>query len=237
MGFYTPTSISAAYVSNQRTKEGDYKWDQAFGKVGLQQQAALHNLNNQYSKTINSAYSNYLMANRGIRGSFMGQGYKDAYKQMTQEGLQAEIAQSNLTMREIRQQLAQSSQSVLSDISAAQQLEIANLDRAAGSAKAYLDYLGTLSNRQDMTKGYLSDDQKKLTIDDMYDTIFNVQPNIGSGENGFVDEKGNPAMNYINWLEANRKDNDADRMWFRWLFEQGGFGQFREMTKKGIKKD
>lgn len=229
MGFYTPTSITANYVPNQRTKEGGYKWDQMIQKVGLKQQAALYGLNTQYSTTINTAYSNYLLANRGIAGSTMGQGYKEAYKQATQEGLQSDIAQANLSIANVRSQLAQEGAKAMFDISEMQEHEISNLNRVGAKAKQYLEYLGTLRHSDDFEKGYLTEEQKELTIDDMYKTVFNAQPR------GFEDDKGGKALSYIEWLESTMKDNEADRMWYQWLYG-GGFNQFKEAISKGIKK-
>ena len=78
----------------------------AASEIGLNKQAAIQTLNKQYSTTINNAYTNYLAANRGVQGSNMGQGYKEAYIQKSQENLVANVAESNLNAAKVRADLA-----------------------------------------------------------------------------------------------------------------------------------
>lgn len=228
-GFYVPNSISSNYVSNIKTNEGDYKYDKAVAEVGLSHQAALASISKDYSTTINKAYSDYLSANRAIRGSAMGQGYKEAYLQANQEALAQEVAQDNLNAANARYQLASSSQEAIGNISSQFKQEVSNMDKVAYSAKNYLEYLKTLTGANNASQTYLSEEQMNMSLDNMYDVLFNAQPQ------GYLDAEGNPGMSYIQWINANLKDTEADKEWAQWLFGQGGYTQFVNATKKGIK--
>lgn len=229
-GFFVPNSVSSQYVSNKKTSEGAYQWDQANQEVGLGQQAAFQTINKQYANTINAAYSNYLAANHGIRGSTMGQEYKQAYTQLTQEQLAAQVAETNLTAGQLRQEVNQGAEGAKSQIEEMFQGEVANMDRTAKSASGYLEYLKSLTGSMDASKTYLSPDQASLSIDDMYDTVFQAQPQ------NYLDAEGNIGMSYIDWVNSQIKDTTVDKTWSQWLFGQGGFEQFKQATKKGVKK-
>lgn len=229
-GFFVPKSVGSDYVPNERDSQGARIWDTASQEVGLGKQAALHSINQQYSQTINNAYSNYLMANRGIRGSQMGQGYKEAYMQMTEQNLMAGIAETNLNAGQLRQQIGGQAQEQLGGIQDMMTNEIANFDRVSTTMNDYLGYVKTLSGSLDASKTYLTADQQSLSLDDMYDTLFAAQPQ------GYVDAEGNLGMSYIEWINSKMKDSQSDRNWSQWLFSQGGFDKFRDATKKGINK-
>lgn len=228
-GFYVPNSVSSNYVSNQRNASGNYKYDQAVQEVGLEQQAAFASINKEYSATINKAYSSYLSANRAAKGSAMGQGYKEAYEQANQESLIEQIAETNKNAATAKYQIASAGLESIGNISKQFEQEVSNMDRVAYSAKDYLEYLKTLSSKDDASKTYLTEDQMNLSVDNMYDAIFNAQPQA------YLDAEGNVGMSYIQWVNANLKNTDADKAWSQWLFGQGGYGQFIAAIKKGIK--
>lgn len=231
-GFFVPHSQSSDYVSNKRGSGGAYKWDQAAGEVGLQQQAAFQTLNKQYSTTIDAAYTNYLAASRGIQGSTMGEGYKEAYKQATQEGLQANIAETNMNAAQARMEITQQSLSKLQNIGSMFEAEVANMDRVGRTMEGYLSYLDSLMGAPDSKiagQKFLSEDQVGKRADTMYDMLFAAQPR------GYLDAEGREAMSYSEWINSQMKDNQADVAWSNWLFGQGGLQQFRNATKKGIK--
>jgi len=226
-GFYVPNSISESFVSNQKTKGGTYQWDQASQEVGLGKQAALQTVNKQFSTTINNAYSNYLAANRGIRGSVMGEGYKEAYVQANQEQLHAQVIESNMTAAMARQEIGQDSNMMRESIQKAYDTEVANMDRAYKFADDYFGYLKTLSGLNDADLKYLDESQSAASIDDMYDTVFQAQPR------DYVDEKGNVALSYTEWVNSQLKGNDSDLTWAKWLFSQGGLSQVQKAAGVG----
>lgn len=238
-GFFVPGSVSGEYVANQKTEQGAYQWDKAVGEVGLGQQAALSTLNKEYSTTISNAYTNYLAASRGVAGSNMGEGYKEAYRQSIEEGLAAGIAETNMTAGQARLDIAQQGANQMQGIQGLFESEVANRERVATTAQDYLTYLGnletTVTTGHDkkgkpitMQQKFLDEEQRKQSIDTMYETVFGAQPR------GYTDDFGNVGMTYQEWLRQSLKDNETDRAWDKW-FKQGGFEGFRQSVKKGVK--
>ena len=230
-GFFVPNSISGDYVPSKQTADGTNFWDRANDEVGLGKYAAIQSVNKQYSATIDSAYSSYLMASRGVKGSNMGEGYKEAYGKILQDQLANQVAETGLNAASARQELNQNAATMQDMITKAYDTEVANMDRVFRSANDYLSYLKLLTGATDPSKKYLTPDQDALSIDDMYGTVFDAQP-----RDNYIDSKGNNAMSYIEWVNANLKDNDVDTQWSRWLFGMGGWNQAQDAVKKGIKK-
>lgn len=228
-GFFVPASISENYVANKKNAGGANVWDQASGEVGLERQSAFQSINQQYNETINNAYHNYLLANRGIRGSEMGEGYKEAYLQATQQQLASQAAEANLTAAGLRSEINQETIKRQETIQSVYDTEVANLDRVFSTANSYLTYLKTLGKSTDLTARYLTPDQESLTIDDMYDTVFQAQPK------DYLDEEGNIGLSYIEWVNSQMKDTEADSSWIKW-FLSGGFNQAKTAVKNGIKE-
>lgn len=228
-GFFVPNSISENYVATKKTSDGEYIYEKASQEATLGKQAALQTVNKQYSNTINDAYSNYLLASRGIRGSDMGEGYKEAYLKATNEQVMAQVAETNLTAAGLRAEIGEATNKQLAGVQSAYDTEVANMDRVYNTANDYLSYLKTLGKSTDLTSKYLTADQESLSIDDMYDTVFQAQPQ------DYLDAEGNIAMSYIEWVNAKLKDTDADKSWSKW-FLQGGFDQAKSAVKKGVKK-
>lgn len=229
-GFFIPSSVSEHYVARQRTQGGGYRWDEAVDNVSLGQQAAIQNLNKEYSNTINNAYTNYLAANRGIRGSGMGQGYKDAYVQQAQIDQQTQIAQANLNSANVRNQINANANTQRLNIYEQYKAEAANMDRVSSTANMYLNYLKTLE--KDGTN-FLTPEQEGYNLDMMYDTIFDDE--LSAKIKNFTDDKGDSAKGYVEWMEGNLKDTEADRAWAQW-FRAGGYQQFKDAKKRGIRR-
>lgn len=228
-GFFVPKSISENFVSTQKGATGANVWDQAMAEIGLGKQAALQTINKQYNTTIADAYSQYLLANRGVSGSNMGEGYKEAYNNVLQAQLANQVAQANITAAGARQDVNTETGKQQAAIKSAYETEVANLDRVYSTANDYLAYLKTLTKSTDMNAKYLTPDQEALTIDDMYDTVFQAQPR------DYIDSEGNLALSYIEWVNMNLKGTDADTSWGRWLV-QGGLESAKAGVKKGVKK-
>lgn len=228
-GFYIPNSISTDYVSTKRNAGGNYVYDQAVSEIGLNQQAAFSTINKEYNATINKAYSSYMMASRATKAAAMGQGYKEAYELANQENLIQQLAEANKSAASARYQVATNGLESLGNISEQFTQEVANMDRVAHSANSYLEYLKTLTGRDDASQSYLTEEQKGMSVDAMYDVLFKAQPQA------YLDAEGNIGMSYIQWVNANLKDTEADKAWSQWLFGQGGYTQFLDAVKKGVK--
>lgn len=257
-GFFIPSNLSAEYVQNKRTPEGEYQYDKELGNIKLERQASLQSLSQQYNTTIDSAYANYLMANRGIRGSTLGQGYKEAYIQETQASLQRDITETNLGMQNVRAQVGQQASAQIADMMSRIGTETGNMNRVAESLQGYFDYLkeATINTEssiyaeklrlaeEEMAKlpkkqrtevavdlGYFSDIESKKSLDDMYEQLLNASPK------DYYDASGDTALGFMDWVYQNIKDNERDRTWADWLINQGGINQFRDMVlNKGVKK-
>lgn len=230
-GFFVPGNTSQNYVSNKKNTDGAYTYDTAFQEAGLQHQQALSSINKQYNATIESAYSNYLSANRGIRGSNMGAGYKEAYLAKQQEAQAAQIAELNYNAANVRGQLAENTNATLGNIQDVFNTEVAYMDRVASGANSYLGYLKTLTHVDDAERMYITEDKMNLSIDEMYDTVFGAD--IGTMKS-FLDSSGNQALSYLDWSNNQFKDSEADRAYAKWFYS-GGLQQFKKATKKGIK--
>lgn len=227
-GFYVPNSISSSYVANKRNEEGSLGYQSMANEVGLQRQAALQDLGQQYATTIENAYAAYLAGNRGIMGSQMGQGYKEAYIKMNQENMMAQVANANATAAEARAELATQEADVQEQIQKQFEEEVSYFDRTAKSADEYLQYLKTLTG-QDGTTTYLDPENYEKSIDEMYDVVFGAQPQ------GYLDAEGNKGLSYLQWVNQNLGETSADNAWAQWLFGRGGYQEFVKSTKT-IKK-
>ena len=224
-GFYVPNSISSSYVANKRNEQGSLAYEALATKVGIEKQAALQDLSKQYASAIENAYASYLASQRSIAGSAMGQGYKEAYKAAQQQALIENIANTNMSAAQYRQELQASEEDAQQAIQEQFKAETANLDRVAKSASEYLDYLKTLTG-QDGVSTYLTPEQSEQTIDQLYDVVFAAQPQ------GYLDAEGNKGLTYLQWVNNNLKDTEADNAWAQWLFGLGGYQDFINATKR-----
>lgn len=224
-GFFIPNSNNSAYVNTKKNIDGSYQYSQRVNEVGLGHQVALQSVSKQYNATIDKAYSNYLSANRGIRGSNMGQGYKEAYLQETQNQLESQIIDTNLNAANARTQLSNEAFKAIGDIRAQFETEVANMDRTENSLRGYYDYLKTLTNATNVEQGYLTPEQQQLPLEQLYESVLGAEPL------SYIDEQGNKGLRYRDWLNNSLKDTTADRAWSEWLFNYGGFEQFKRSKK------
>lgn len=225
-GFYVPNSISSSYVANKRNEQGSFQYDAAANAVGLEKQAALQTLGKNYATTIENAYSSYLSANRGVMGSNMGQGYKEAYLEAQQQELNAEIANANVNLANARAELNQQESEARAQIDKAFQQEVSNFDRVAKSMQDYLSYVKSLTSA-DGTSTYLPIEDYEKSVDDLYEVLFNAQPQ------GYLDAEGNMGQSFVQWVNSQLKDTSADTAWSQWLFGQGGYQEFLEAARRG----
>lgn len=219
-GFYVPASQSTQYVASKRNKEGALLYESTANDIGIAKQQAVQALEKNYAQTIENAYASHLAANQGILGSNMGQGYKEAYLEAQRQRLQQEIAETNLTAANARQELGLQEAQAQEQITKAFQTEVGNFDRAAQSMTDYLAYIKTLTS-QDGANGYLTDEYKDLGIDELYHVLFNAQPQ------GFIDVEGNAGMNFLDWTRSKLTTSSSDEAYRQWFEGQGGYQELR----------
>lgn len=223
-GFFVPGSISGSYVASKKNEEGSYKYDaQAIG-VGMQKQAALQDLEKSYEGTINKAYNSYLANQQNIRGSQMGQGYKELYERAEEENLIAQQEQAAMNVSQVKSQLLSQEQEAQAAIQQQYQAEVANLDRVARSMQDYLGYVKSLEGGLD----YLSK-LSGITVtddtlaEDLYEALYTAQPQtLVSSED--AETKGLP---FSQWLHGQLKETNEDVAFEQWLFS-GGWQDFQK---------
>lgn len=232
-GYYVPSSFSANYVSNKKSDSGDYIYDSATNRAGVDAQRNLQQLNKQYNVTINNAYAQHLLANQGLKASTLGTGYKDAYVQRLQESVNSEIDQANVSVQNVKQNIFATLNQNLQGISAIQQQEVNNMRRMAGSLEQYNNYLNTLSAKEGNTR-YVEDQKFKLgdewTFEDNYDKLFGTQQFVLSN---YLDENGSDGLAYTEWLRNNSGTSEDDTAWLDWLYTNG-LTQYQDFIKNGV---
>lgn len=232
-GFYVPGSVSSSYVANKRNEEGSLVYEDLQSKIGLQKQAALQQLDKDYSQTVENAYASYLAANRGIQGSQMGQGYKELYKRIQQQQLQENLA---TTAREFNKQainIGQQEAQAQQQINAAFQKEVSYFDRLQKSMSDYFEYAKTLTDADG--NGYFDEYELNESVDSMYDILSRAQP-VGSYDAegnyiGYSDESGKMGMTYSQWMANKIGTSEEDTAWYQW-FLGGGLNEFLNAPKK-----
>lgn len=233
-GYYVPNSFSANYVSNKKNEDGTYTYDTAVNKAGIDAQRNLQALNKQYNVTINNAYAQNLMANRGLRASSLGTGYKAAYTQRLQQSLAQEVEQTTLSVKDAKQSIFATLGQDLSQIANIQQQEIGNMRRMASSLEQYYDYLKTLTSA-DGQSTYMSDQGFKVgdewTFEDNYDKLFGTQKGIIGN---YLDEKAEAGLSWEDWLRKNSGNSANDINWLDWVYT-GGADQYQNFIKNGVK--
>lgn len=225
-GFYVPGSRSGSYVSNKRDEEGSLLYETASSEAGIQKQAALQSLGENYAATIENAYASYLANQRDIRTSAMGQGYKEAYLEAQDKALVSNIAQSNLSLANARAELESQEQQAQSTLAEQYQTEVANLDRVANSMNDYLTYVKSLTGKDDPTSKYFTEEQEQLAVDDLYEQLYMAQPQ------GLLDEEGQAGKTYLEWIRSQLTNSEVDTNWSNWLFYQGGWQDFINSVNK-----
>ncbi len=227
-GYYVPSSFSANYVGNKKNEDGTNVYDSARNSVGIDAQRNLQQLNKQYNVTINQAHAGNLLANRGLRASTLGTGYKQAYAEQLQASVNNEINQAGLSVADAKQNIFNNLAGNLNQINMAQQQEMTNMGHMASTLEQYYGYVQGLTdegmnkytdtNKFDMSAG--------STFEDNYTNLFSM--NKGTVANYF-DENNNPALAYEDWLRQNEKDTN----WLDWAYG-GGMTQYQDFIKNGV---
>lgn len=235
MGFYsTKSPETGAFVADKRTDTGLKMYDEASGEIGLQKQQALQNLRQSYASTIDNAYASYLASQRNINASAMGEGYKQAYMAAQDQALQQQIAQTNLSAAQSTEEIATQSAEAQSKLQEAYNTEVTNIDKVGSSMSKYLEYVKSLRGRTkdgqpDDTIKALTDYEEKLSVDDLYERLTNLNPK----DLYYGDEQG---MSYAEWINSQigENANTTDANWRDWLLYGGGYQDFKNaLTKRG----
>ena len=238
-GFYVPSTTSAPYVANKRDESGTLKYEGAYAQVGLQEQAALQQLRTQYDQTINNAYAAYLAQNRGIMGSTMGQGYKNAYLEASRQNVMSNIAEANLNAAQVRQELSANVGEQVGSIAQAQQQETNYFNRAEVFARDYYDYLKGLTAQDESGNvvNYLDEFERSLnTPEYAYDKIFATNAVGSNTMTGYYDTEGNAAMSFDDWIYSQMGGSSEDQDWYQWYMEQGGKGEYENIAQRGLEE-
>lgn len=221
--YYVPSSMSKSYVENKRTEEGTRGYLQSEQEVDIQKQAAIQNLEQQYNSTIENAYASYLSNQRNINMSQMGEGYKQLYRQMQEKELASNIAQTNLSAAQARQELTTQASKAKGDIQAMKEQEISNLNRVQNTMQQYLNYIKSVTN--EAGEGLLTEEQQKMYVDDLYETLYDLPI-----EEGYTDTSGKQALRYSEWVRSNLTGSAEDTAWGDWLYS-GGLQDFMNAAK------
>lgn len=228
-GFFVPGSRTASYVKGKTNEYGASDYYSNVNELGIQKQAALQNLSDQYASTINNAYAAYLANQRNIMTSAMGQGFKEQYLQNQQQQLaaqQAQAAQNLATSRAELEQQASTSKSTLDELYTRQ---TKNLDRIVNSMGDYLTYVKSLTglsaDKQTELKA-LTEEQEQMSLDELYGTLYNLDPK------NLVDEEGVQGKRYSDWIKGQIKGTDEDTDWYNWLMYEGGLQDYKAMLDK-----
>lgn len=206
-GWYIPADFANSYVDNRRDETGINPYSKALSDIGLQKQAALQSLNKTYSDTINDAYSNYLNAKRGIRGSELGQGYKEAYLEQQDKMLQSNIMQNNIDSAQSKQLLLENIGKAEGAVGVAFQQEVENMQKIKQSLIDYLVYTKGLNSPND-----LDNEERNMSLADLYGRRYDAK------------------VPWIEWANSNAK-SEKDRNWYNWM-TGGGLREFEKAINK-----
>lgn len=221
-GFYIPGSRSGSYVASKRTEDGGYLYDTAGAELGMQRQAALQNLSENYATTVENAYASYLANQRGIQASQMGQGYKEAYEKSQREQLTKNIAESTLNAQRARAELEQQSSEARTSLEETYKTEVANLDKVATSFDDYLSYVKSLTSADDSGATYFTEEEASKSVDDLYEQLYTAQPQ------SLFDEEGNAGLPYLQWMKSKLSTDEKEAAWLQWLMYGGGLQDFMQ---------
>lgn len=222
MGYYVSSKFSENYIKNTKNEDGTYVYDTEVNKMGINTQRDLHQLNKQYNNTINNAYASNLLANRGIRSSNLGTGYKDAYIESLQNEVNQEVEATKFSVKDAKMNIFASLNNNLGALAGMQQDEVNNMRRTASSLEQYYDYLGTV-NSVDGTGFYRGEHNgfkvgEADTFEDNYNQILGIDKGMLTG---YIDENSNQALAFEDWVRQNNGDSDGDTAWLDWLYSKG----------------
>ena len=220
-GYYVPSAFSANYVANKKNEDGTYTYDSAVNRAGIDTQRNLQQLNKQYNVTINNAYSQHLLANRGLQASALGTGYKEAFAQKLQASTNEQISQASLSAQDTKNSIFEALGKSLAQIGAAQQQDVNNMRRMASGLEQYQNYLATLT-KADGGTNYVDDQQFKVgdqySFEDNYDKLLGTQKGVTSH---YIDRYNNAGLSWEDWFRQNSGTSDEDTAWLDWLYSSG----------------
>lgn len=215
--YYVPSSMSKSYVETKRTPEGTRGYLQAEQELDIQKQGALQNLEQQYASTIENAYASYLQNQRNINMSQMGEGYKQLYREMQEQELASNIAQTNLSASQARQELGLQTEEAKAQLEQMKQTEISNLNRVQNTMQQYLDYVKSMQETEGLQ--LLTKEQQNMYVDDLYEVLFDLPV------------ADTPVSRYSDWVRSNLTGSKEDVAWGDWLFS-GGLQDFLNAVKQ-----
>lgn len=225
-GFYIPENLAKSFVLNQYKEDGTPKYNiDSSGNIyspedTMNAQKAIQSLNSSYSDTINNAYSQYLNSKRGIIASDMGEGFKQAYLQQQEQALQQSQIQASMNAAEARQTILGEVAEANAAVGKNYEQEVGNINTLAANVDRYRTYVSSLVNKDDSNISFLSDYEKTLNTEYLYDILLNMQPS------DYIDDKGVAGLSFIDWMK-NQVSTDSDQQWFNWL-TTGGYEQFKQ---------
>ena len=222
-GYYVPSSMSQSYVLNKRDDSGTLKYQGAIQELGIQEQAALQNLESSYASTIENAYASYLANKKTINTSAMGQGYKELYQQAQEQQLLNDIATANMNLSSARNEIRNSIAEAQSNVQSQAQLETSYLNRTQGALTQYLQYINSLTGENGEL--VLSEEERAKTVDELYETLLGLSPKT------FKDQTGVAGLSFADWVRTQLSGSTEDTAWGDWLFS-GGLADFRNAVAK-----
>ena len=222
-GYYVPSSMSQSYVLSKRNESGTLKYPGAIQELGVQEQAALQDLQTNYASTIDNAYASYLANKKSINTSAMGQGYKELYQQAQEKQLLSDIAEANMNLSSARSQIRENAANAQANIQSQAQLETSYLNRTQGALTQYLQYVKSLTGANGELA--LSKEDQAKSVDDLYETLLGLSPK------SLTDKSGAQGLGFTDWIRTQLGGSDEDTAWGDWLFG-GGLYDFRTAVAK-----
>lgn len=225
-GFYIPQNLAKSFVLNQYKEDGTPKYNiDSSGNIyspeaAMNAQRAIQSLNSSYSDTINNAYSQYLNSKRGIMASDMGEGFKQAYLQQQEQALRDHQVQTAMTASEARQTILGEVAEANAAVAKNYEQEVGNINTLAANVDRYRTYVNSLVHKDDSKLSFLSDYEKTLSTEHLYDILLNMQPG------DYIDNKSAAGLSFMDWMK-NQVSTDSDQQWFNWL-TTGGYEQFKQ---------
>lgn len=233
-GYYVPGSVSDSFVANKKNEQGEYLYDSLGNSIGIQEQAALQQLNKDYSTVIENAYSQYLSSRQGVIGSMMGQGYKEAYLANQKQAYMQAIAENNANAANVRQQLATQADQARASLQQMYMADVANYDRLDQAMAQYYDYLKTLTN--DDGGFYIERDDKGESP--LYGGQYSKEKIFEAGgiegleadmAKGYKDSGGIEGKTLSDWIKTNYlKGTDDDNNWWQWYLSEGYYNKYNK---------
>jgi len=149
-------------AQHQRDSEGRMLWDQIIGNASLQHANASNVLQGQYSSAVASAYEASLASQNVVRGSNLGQGYKDVYETALRQSL---VGQVNELAGQRMQAQDQINNQHAKNMSVINNELMRNAENFTTYSDALIDYAAYLQNVDGFT-GPVADRFRELFTED-----------------------------------------------------------------------